>query len=100
MYQLATAILIAFGSATLTWYLMRQAQKTDMSALELRHEERQRRLKRRCERLEGQLARVQLEARLEVLKELARYLVDHAEVRGGPPMLLRDFERRLIESGR
>lgn len=100
MLQLLAAFLIAFGSATLTWFLMRQAQRADLMALQLRHDLQQRRLKRRCELLQGRIERVQLETRLEVLKELARYLVDSAGVHGSQPMMLREFERRLIEPGR
>jgi hypothetical protein len=98
--QILAAFLIAFGSATLTWFLMRQAQRADLMTLQLRHDQQQRRLKRRCELLQGRIERVQLETRLEVLKELARFLVDSADLRGGPPMMLREFERRLIEPGR
>lgn len=100
MQQFFAAILIALGSASLTWFLMRQAQRADLMAMELRHGQQQRRLKRRCELLQGRIERVQLETRLEVLKELARYLVDGADMRGGPPLMLREFERRLIEPGR
>lgn len=100
MQQFLAAFLIAFGSASLTWFLMRQAQRADLMTLQMRHEQQQRRLKRRCELLQDRIERVQLETRLEVLKEMARYLVESAELRGGAPMMLRDFERRLIEPGR
>lgn len=99
MTQIAAALLIAFGSASLTWYLMRQAQRADITALELRYEQKQRKLKRRCELLEGRIERLKLEARIEVLKELARFLVDHAGPGGGAPLVLREFERRLLEPG-
>lgn len=100
MQQLIAALIIASGSAGLTWYLMRQAQQAGLMMLRQRHEQQQRRLKRRCELLQGRIERVQLETRIEILKDLARYLAGSAGACGGPPMILREFERRLIEPGR
>ncbi|MCL4794353.1 MAG: hypothetical protein KJZ84_07315 [Bryobacteraceae bacterium] len=101
MDLLITSILIAFGSASLTWFLASQAHQSDRLKLELHLEQKVQRARRRCELLQGRLERTQLEARNEVLKELARFLLDHhTDPLSGTPLALRDFERRLLQSGR
>jgi hypothetical protein len=93
--------MIACGSASLTWSLTKYAHRADRLLLESQMEKKLQRSRRRCEVLQSRLAQTQLEARNEVLKELARFLLEqHAEPRTGGPLALRDFERRLLQSGR
>lgn len=97
MDLLIATLLAAVGSAALTWFVMTQAQRADQARIALAQEQKFKRLHRRCENLQSRLTRTELEARLELLKELARFLLEHGELRGSAPIKLRDFERRLLD---